>query len=283
MTKRKVYHQFPFTNDYVFSKVMRNPEYCKEILNRILPDKKVKEVKVLDSIGKDEDKEGKTDKEKTSTQVTLTQSVFSKGVRLDVLFEDDENIYNIEMQCAKEDDLPLRARYYSSQLDMELLPKGKKYTHLKNSYVIFICTFNPLGIDEAVSIFENYNVKKQLPLDDGRYIIFVNTRSEERPLSKDLQNLFEYINESSVDEQDIFLRNLESDIEALNHENEGWRDIMKLEEKFAWAREDAREEGRKEGEKQKELAIAKQMKSKKYDIKEISEITGLTVAEIEKL
>ena len=292
MTKRKVYHQFPFTNDYVFSKVMRNPEYCKEILNRILPDKKVKEVTVLDSTDKDE---SKPSNEQTSTQVTLTQSVFSKGVRLDVLFEDDENIYNIEMQCAKEDDLPLRARYYSSQLDMELLPKGKKYTHLKNSYVIFICTFNPLGIDEAVSIFENYNVKKQLPLDDGRYIIFVNTKSEERPLSKDLQNLFEYINESSVDEQDIFLRNLESDIEALNHENEGWRDIMKLEEKFAWAREDAMEEGRKEGEKiglakgreegrkQESTAIAKQMKSMNYDIGEISKITGLTVEEIEKL
>lgn len=195
-----MHHQFPFTNDYVFSKVMRNPEYCKEILTRILPDKRVKEVKVLNDIV-EEEKETQ-DKERSNTQATVSQGIFSKGVRFDVLFEDDENIYNIEMQCAREGDLPLRARYYSSQLDMELLPKGKKYTHLKTSY-----------------------------------IIFVNTKSEERTMPGDLQSLFEYINHNSVDENDTFLRKLENDIEELNHENEEWRrDVMKLEEKFAWAR-----------------------------------------------
>lgn len=171
---------------------------------------------------------------------------------------------------------------------MELLPKGKKYAHLKTSYVIFICTFDPTGTDEAVSTFEFYNIKKQLPLKDRRYIIFVNTKSEERAMPGDLQSLFEYINHNSVDENDTFLRKLENDIEELNHENEEWRrDVMKLEEKFAWAREDAMEEGLTKGKEmgiaQANIKTAKKMKSKGYEKEEIAEMTGLTAEEIEQL
>ena len=42
------------------------------------------------------------------------------------------------------------------------------------------------------------------------------------------------------------------------------------------------EEGRKEGKKEK-LAIAKKMKDKNMPIEEISEITGLSIEEIEKI
>ena len=44
---KKVYHDYPFTNDYVFSTVMNNPKYCKELINRILPGRKIKDLKVL--------------------------------------------------------------------------------------------------------------------------------------------------------------------------------------------------------------------------------------------
>ena len=49
------------------------------------------------------------------------------GVRFDIFFEDDENIYNIKMQCAKEYALSLRVGYCNSQFDMKRLTKGNKY------------------------------------------------------------------------------------------------------------------------------------------------------------
>lgn len=88
MSKRIVHHQFPFTNDYVFSKVMRNPEYCKEILTRILPDKRVKEVKVLNDIVEEEketrDKET-CRSEPGTTAASLIWSFFPKGKSMHTL------------------------------------------------------------------------------------------------------------------------------------------------------------------------------------------------------
>ena len=44
-----------------------------------------------------------------------------KGIRLDIYARDEKNTrYNIEMQVAKKTDLGKRARYYHSQIDMEL-------------------------------------------------------------------------------------------------------------------------------------------------------------------
>ena len=67
-----------------------------------------------------------------------------KGVRLDVYAKDESNThYNVEMQAVMQDALPKRARYYHSQIDMELLMSGAAYSELPNSYVIFICDFDP--------------------------------------------------------------------------------------------------------------------------------------------
>ncbi|MBC8569190.1 MULTISPECIES: hypothetical protein [Lentihominibacter] len=74
--------------------------------------------------------------QKATNQLTCAQSIlrytyhrkiFSKGVRFDIFFEDDENIYNIKMQCAKEYALSLRVGYCNSQFDMKRLTKGNKY------------------------------------------------------------------------------------------------------------------------------------------------------------
>ncbi|MDQ9757585.1 hypothetical protein RFZ45_01235, partial [Acinetobacter baumannii] len=84
---------------------MNNPNYCKELLSRILPDRKIKSVKVLN------DKLAPS-YESVDTQHTIIIDVFSKGVRLDVVFEDEDGVYNVEMQCVNESSLKYRARYY---------------------------------------------------------------------------------------------------------------------------------------------------------------------------
>ena len=67
-----------------------------------------------------------------------------KGVRLDVYAKDENNThYDVEMQVAKKEALAKRTRYYHSQMDMELLVKGKDYSELPKACVIFICDFDP--------------------------------------------------------------------------------------------------------------------------------------------
>ena len=286
---KKVYHDYPFTNDYVFSTVMNNPKYCKELINRILPGRKIKDLKVLSNSFLSE-------KGSVSTQHTINLDILAKGVRLDVVFEDNDTIYNIEMQCINKPYLPQRARYYSSQLDLEQLSKGDSYMKLKDSFVIFLCTFDPFGQGYSVYEFETYDKKHQLQLNDGRYTIYVNSTSKENGISKELTNLFTYMIDSQIDENDSFLTELENEISILNREDGEWRrQIMRLDEKIALEKEEAAEKaakkalaegielGKKEAEKDATLKIAKNLKSMNYSIEEIPKVTGLTLEEVEKL
>ncbi len=69
-----------------------------------------------------------------------------KGIRLDVYIKDDKNRhFNVEMQVANTE-IFKRSRYYHSQIDMELLSTGIDYEQLPESYVIFICDFDPIGL-----------------------------------------------------------------------------------------------------------------------------------------
>ncbi len=278
---KKVYHDYPFTNDYVFSTVMNNPKYCKELLNRILPGRKIKELKILSNSFLSE-------KESISTQHTINIDILAKGVRLDVVFEDSDTIYNIEMQCINKPYLPQRARYYSSQLDLEQLSKGDSYMKLKDSFVIFLCTFDPFGQGYSVYEFETYDKKHQLQLNDGRYTIYVNSTSKENGISKELTNLFTYMIDSQIDENDSFLTELENEISILNREDGEWRrQIMRLDEKIALEKEEAAEkalaEGIELGQKDTKLEIAKNLKTMNYPIEEILKVTGLTLEEVDKL
>ena len=167
---------------------------------------------------------------------------------------------------------------------------------LKDSFVIFLCTFDPFGEGYSVYEFETNDKKHQLQLHDGRYTIYVNSTSKENGISKELTNLFTYMIDSQIDENDSFLTELEKEISILNREDGEWRrQIMRLDEKIALEKEEAAEKaakkalaegielGKKEAEKDATLKIAKNLKSMNYSIEEIPKVTGLTLEEVEKL
>ena len=69
----------------------------------------------------------------------------TKGIRMDVYLEGDDEIYNIEMQTTNKLNLVKRMRYYHSAIDVDSLLRGNPYDQLKKSYVIFICNFDLCG------------------------------------------------------------------------------------------------------------------------------------------
>ena len=159
---------------------------------------------------------------------------------------------------------------------------------LKDSFVIFLCTFDPFGQGYSVYEFETYDKKHQLQLNDGRYTIYVNSTSKENGISKELTNLFTYMIDSQIDENDSFLTELENEISILNREDGEWRrQIMRLDEKIALEKEEAAEkalaEGIELGQKDTKLEIAKNLKTMNYPIEEILKVTGLTLEEVDKL
>lgn len=68
-----------------------------------------------------------------------------------------------------------RTRYYQSLIDIDQLEKNMDYRKLKESYNIFICTFDPFGkglpVYTTKTVFDEDNV---LNYDDKTNIVFYN-------------------------------------------------------------------------------------------------------------
>ena len=57
--------------------------------------------------------------QRPARKASLAASYDAKSIRLDVRTSDPEHEYDIEMQTTDKKDLPLRARYYQSLMDIE--------------------------------------------------------------------------------------------------------------------------------------------------------------------
>ena len=116
------------SNDFMFGKVMQDPELCKGLLQRILPDMGIDRV------------------EYPQLQKGIRPDADAKSVRLDVYVEDGKGTaYDMEMQVAAGTELPKRARYYQGMIDLQLIDRGQSYRRLKPGYIIFICLEDPFG------------------------------------------------------------------------------------------------------------------------------------------
>ena len=131
--------RFPFSNKVVFSMVMQDAEKCRKLLERIFPHRKIRKVKVAEK-----DVAWKTIRgtEGVRSEMQILNDPYHKSIQLDVLFEDDENWYDIEMQVENADNIPKRSRYYHRMIDSVILSKGARYSELRPCYVIFICCFD---------------------------------------------------------------------------------------------------------------------------------------------
>ena len=132
----KPVEELTFTDDFMFTKVMKNKSICKGLLERLLG---IKISKI----------------EYPEIQKNLTPFYESKGIRLDVYVDDGNRVFDIEIQTYIPESIGKRLRYYQSILDMDCLQRGAVYTELKESYIIFICTFDPFGFSLPIYTFKN--------------------------------------------------------------------------------------------------------------------------------
>lgn len=176
-------------------------------------------------------------------QQKVFQDAFNgKGIRLDVYVNDEKHtVYDLEMQTSNTTELPKRTRYYHSSIDRGHLEAGEKYSKLKDTYVIFICTFDLFGKGYGKYSFEtlckeNYSIN----LQDGRHTIFVNATGVTD--DQKLQEFLDYLKDGIVSNSP-FIRKL--DKEVRNHSsNAKWKEEYNM----LLAREEMlREEGVQKG------------------------------------
>lgn len=216
MKRRKKLQELTIKDNFMFGAVMCDEKNCKKFLEMALgfPIAKVE----------------------VSKEKSMVYHPQYKGVRLDVYAKDENNThYNVEMQAVRKDDLPRRARYYHSQIDMELLVSGAEYTELPNSYVIFICDFDPFGKGKYRYTFQNKcNELHEFSLDDGIHTIFFSTKGKnEEEVSKELVKFLKFVGadlqESTEDYEDEFVKELQKSVAHVKTSREMEERFMLLE------------------------------------------------------
>ena len=121
----KSYEELTFADDFMFCKIMEsNQDLCRELTELILG-RKIGGILTIDK------------------QKPIEVTADGRGVRFDIyMMEDNQTVYNIEMQAGPIDDLPCRTRYYQGMIDLNLIERGAHYSELNHSFVIYICQFN---------------------------------------------------------------------------------------------------------------------------------------------
>ena len=225
----KNYEELRFCDDFMFGKVMEDPELCREVLECLLqePVGELKEVQ---------------------TQREFRYTVDGKPIRLDVYNEDsrgaifDAEMQNLNRKTVDSHQLPKRSRYYQSAIDIDYMDQGKSYKKLPECTIMFICTFDPFG--EGLSMYtfrECCDEKPELRLKDGTRKIFYNCCYEGDDLPDELKKLYDYIERDSTDSD--LTRKIELAVDK-GRKNALWRTQYMKE----WVViQDAREEGIEEG------------------------------------
>lgn len=172
-------------------------------------------------------------------------------MRLDVYVKDSkETVYDIEMQAVNTKELPKRARYYQSMIDLQMLDKGLHYKYLKPCYIIFICPFDAFQKGRHIYNFENScKEEKSLALEDGVTKIFLNADSELDDVRPELKVFLDYV--AGIHSEDAFIKQLEQAVEKAK-KNRRWRHeymtlLMRDQENLEKGRIEGRREGKREG------------------------------------
>ena len=224
-TKFKRWEDLDITDDFIFSRVMRNKKLFRTLLEMILK-VKVGKIKFLTS------------------HHAIQIDPNAKGIIMDVYLKDENKVINVEMQTSNKGDLPRRARYYQAAADIDTTPKGSKYKDLKQNYVIFICTFDPFHQEKPIYSFQNYCVDYgvPIPLADGTEKIFLNTTAKDLTnLDGEMSLFYDYVRDKTA--QTAFTKELDATISRMKQEKEERNMYLTYTSRMMECRQDGYEEG----------------------------------------
>ena len=266
MNKKKSLQELTFKDNFMFGAVMLNPEICKGVLER--------------SLGIE------IERVHISKERSIVYNPEYKGIRLDAYAKDENNTrYDVEMQVLRKSAIQKRARYYHGQIDMEILLSGLPYEELPDTYVIFICDFDPF--DKKKYRYTCKTICEEVPelqMDDGAHTVFLSTKGENKEeVPKELVDFLEFVgkplSESEAEQDDLFIQKVQTTIREVKKSREMGARYMTFEELL----KDERAEGRAEGDRNRLVSQVQKKLAKGLSVEEIAEAVEESVDTVEAL
>ena len=220
---------------FMFAAVMSDEEQCRHLLELVL-NTKILTIHVV-------------------TEKSITYHPEYHGVRLDVMAEEEgtRRRFNVEMQVKTEIALAKRSRYYHAQMDMDALLAGESYDQLADTYVIFICDFDPFGNRLYRYTIENRIQETGKALNDGSQTIILSTKGKNKSeVPIELVNFLEYVGQENDEpaSDDDYVRRIQEQIKRIKQNRDWEGKYMLLEEMMRDERMEGMQEGLKKGMQQ---------------------------------
>ena len=269
--KFKPIDELTLADNFMFCHTMKNEELCKELLEKLL------HIKIDHIIYPELEKE-------------LTAYYEMKSVRLDVYVKDSDKIFDIEMQNQPTNYLPLRTRYYQSMIDVDNLLKGEEYSNLKESFIIFICQFDPFNENLPCYTFKNIcKENTNIELQDKTSKIIFNSTAYDKEKDIEISSFLKYI--KTQEATDDFTIKLNSFVEKAkqNQELRSYYLSMNIHDSdirrvaLAEGKQIGLQEGLAQGAEQKAIETAKKFISMGLSLAQVAEGTGLSLEKVQEL
>lgn len=213
---------------FMFAAVMSDPEICRRVLELALGIP-ISEVHI-------------------QTEKTMSYHSEYHGVRLDVYAADvNRTRFNVEMQVTLQKFLSKRSRYYHDQIDMDALLTGNSYEDLPDTYVIFICDFDPFGDGLYRYSTGTYCEETGNRINDGVKTIYLNAHGKNRKdIPEELLEFLDYVKNTGrrkeISTEDPFVRHLQNTIDTIKQDRSMEERYMLLEEMMRNEKQEGRQE-----------------------------------------
>ena len=257
----KDFDRLTITDDFMFCKVMQNEGLCKELLEMILTDK-IGKITAL------------------AAQYSIATHEQAKSVRFDIAVQNEKGtFYDIEMQVGNEYNIPKRMRYYQAVLDVAFLDKGYSYKALNESFIIFVCLFDPIGSNRAVYTFENRCLEDlSIPLQDGTKKIILNAKAFKETDNQELQGFLQYVKTGKV--TTAYTGRIEQMIQTVKHNEQLRKEYHILPAVLMDAFDEGEARGKSlglaEGSHQAKLETARNLRAMGLSNENSAQATGLS-------
>ena len=289
------FDKLTLADDFVFKMVLENEGICKKLIEMVLG-KKVARIVSLE------------------TEKPLSEGFFSHSVRFDVYVEGSSEVIDFEVQCSPVKDIAKRMREYQANLDVEQLRKGKPYSDLKESWIVFFCTFDPFKLGLPVYIVEQvFKDTHGAKYDDGTHKVLYNCPAWEKCSDKEMQAFLKLF--LGLEAETEYTRQIVHEIHTSLKREDVRRRVMRLqdivyqraeqmfnqqteqfieerveerlkESKMLWfanGEERGEKQGFDRGSRQKALQTARNLIAMGLDADQIAQATGLSIEDVREL
>ena len=268
MKNIKPFEDLTFHDDFMFGLVMQDTEICRKVLECLMGIK-IKKISFPEP------------------QKAFEPFYSSHGIRLDVYVQDENTIYDVELQNKNESNIGKRSRYYRGMMDIDQLLKGQDYSKLKKSVIIFLCRFDPFDRNEPCYTFEyRCNEDKNVDLKDSSVVKVFNCTAYENEKNEEVQEFLKFVQTGKPESE--LTREIENMVEQQKtvEANKGLYFYMSIhdQDKIIEGEKRGILIGRKEGMNTKALESAKNLIAMNVLTHEqIAQAIGLPFEKIEEL